>query len=120
MPLRQAMGAVKGFPPMAEIHDVRSGEVDFDPHVVVPAAPHVQPQGLRRVKLHYPRKRSREAEMIAHGLVQPDEELTGLVSDMALHWGKDRWRRRGRCAAVGVKTGGSRSRGPKLGVLERW
>ena len=41
MPLRQAMGACKGFPPTAKIHDVRGGEVDVDPHAAIPAAPHV-------------------------------------------------------------------------------
>ena len=93
------MDGSKGFPCAAKIHDVRGGEVYIDPHAAIPAAPHMQPQSLRRVKLHLPSEWSRETETTVHSPVQPDDELAGLVSDVSLHWGRGRWRRRGRCAA---------------------
>ena len=98
-PLRQAVEASEGLPPSVEIHDVRGGELNVGPCATVPTTPHMQPQHLRRIQLHLSRKRSREAETTTRWLAQPDEELARVVPDVALHWRRGRWRRRGRSAA---------------------
>ena len=101
------MDTSEGLPSAAKIHDVRGGKVDINPRAAIPAALHMQPQSLWRIELHLPSEWSRETKTTAHWPVQPDEELTGLVPDVALHWGRDRWRRRGRCTTPSCRRSGN-------------
>ena len=66
-------------PSAAEVHDVRSREVDVDPRAAIPAAPHVQPEGLGWIELHLPSKWGREMEAAMRWPAQPNEELAKLV-----------------------------------------
>ena len=95
-PLRQAVDMSKRLPSPTKIHHVRGGEVDADPRATDPAAPHVQPQRLRRIQLHLPRKWSRETKATARRPTQLDEELTRVIPNTTLHWRRSCWRRRGR------------------------
>ena len=64
-PLRQAVDMSKRLSSPTKIHHVRGGEVDADPHATDPAAPHVQPQPLRRIQPHLPREWSWETKATA-------------------------------------------------------
>ena len=78
---------------------MRSGEVNVNPCTAGPAAPHVQSEGLGRIELHLLSEGGGETEMTTRWPAQPDEELAGLVPDVALHRGRHRWRRHGHHAA---------------------
>src|SRR4051812_4755811 len=98
-PLRQAVDASERLPPSTKIHHVRGWEINANPCVANPAAPHVQPQRLRRFQLHLPREWSRETKATTRRPTQPDEELARVVPNMDRHGKRNRWRRRSRRAA---------------------
>ena len=72
-PLRQAVDAGENFPPSAKIHDVRGGELVIGPCAAIPTTPHMQPQLLRQIQLHLPRKWSRATKASAR---RPDWDGT--------------------------------------------
>src|SRR3954469_21313412 len=82
-----------------EVHDPRSREVDVDPRAPIPTTPHVQSEGLGRVTLHLPSKRGGKTKTATRRPAQPDEELAGLVSNMAFHRKRHHWQGRSRRAA---------------------
>src|SRR4051812_48840722 len=93
------MDTSEHLPPTTGVHDPRSQEVNVDPRAPIPTTPHVQSEGLGRVTLHLPSEWGGKTKTATRRPAQPDEELTGLVSNMAFHWKRHHWRGRNRRAA---------------------